>query len=102
MQKKKSLTVDEVKRLAKLANLSLTQEEIDTFSKQLSSVVGYISKLNEVNANNVEEISQVTGLENVEREDKVDTSRTLKVDEALKNAASTRDNMFKVKAIFKE
>jgi len=61
------LTTDDVKHVAKLANLPLTDEEIKKFQEQLSSVVSYIDELQEVDTKDVEPTSQTTGLENVFR-----------------------------------
>ncbi len=74
----------DVSRVAKLANLPLTQEEEKKFEKQLGEILSYIEKLNEVDTKNIESTSQVTGLENVTREDTA--SPSLPQEEVLKNA----------------
>lgn len=88
-----------VSHVAKLANLTLSHNEIKTFEKQLGSVINYIDKLKEVNTDEVEETSQVTGLENITREDVLDGSRTLTQEEALSNTKSSENGLFKVKGI---
>ena len=65
------LTQDQVRHVAKLARLKLSEAEVEKFSKQLSAVFSYMEELNEVNTDNVLPTSQVTGLENITREDKV-------------------------------
>lgn len=102
MKKKVDLTKEEILHLAKLANLILTEAEIAQFSKQLSSILDYISKLNEVDTEDIKEISQVTDLSNVKRTDKIDHKRKLEQALALKNARSIKEDYFKVRAIFKE
>lgn len=87
-----------VPHVAKLASLPLKKEEIQKFQKQLSAILDYIKKLNEVNTRNVEPTSQVTDLENVTREDKPNPS--LPQAEVLKNTKSKHNSFFKVKAIF--
>lgn len=94
------LAEKEVEHVAKLANLTLTKEEVETFQKQLSEVLGYVEILGEVDTSNVEPTSQVTGLENVFREDK--TGESLSQDEALSGAKSKENGHFKVKAIFED
>jgi len=96
--KKLKLTIEGVKHVAKLANLSLTEKEIKKFLPQLSSILDYVSKLQEVNTDNVEPTSQVTGLENVFREDKIRPS--LSEEETLSNTKKKYNHYFKVKAIF--
>jgi aspartyl-tRNA(Asn)/glutamyl-tRNA(Gln) amidotransferase subunit C len=97
---KSKLTKDQVKHIAQLANLSLTEKEIAKFQKQLSDILGYIDQLNELETSKIEPTSQVTGLENVFREDKVKPGLSQK--EALSSTKSKKDGYFKVKAIFEE
>ncbi|OGH43638.1 MAG: asparaginyl/glutamyl-tRNA amidotransferase subunit C [Candidatus Levybacteria bacterium RIFCSPLOWO2_02_FULL_37_18] len=89
-----------VSHVAKLANLPLTDEEKKKFENQLSSVLKYVEKLREVDTSKVEETSQVTGLENVLREDQAAPS--LSQGDALKNAKSKHNGLFKVPAILDE
>lgn len=89
-----------VKHIAKLANLTINNVEEEKFEKQLSDVLEYVKKLDEVNTDNVTPTSQVTGLENVTREDK--TSPSLSQKEALKNAKSTQNGFISVSGIFEE
>ncbi|MBI2195799.1 MAG: Asp-tRNA(Asn)/Glu-tRNA(Gln) amidotransferase subunit GatC [Candidatus Levybacteria bacterium] len=87
-----------VSHVAKLANLTLSAAEEKKFEEQLSDILSYIEKLNEVDTKNVEPTSQVTGLENVTREDIVKDCE-LAQEEALSNSKSTQNGLFKVKAI---
>lgn len=87
----------DVGHVAKLANLQLKEKEKERFEKQLSSVLDYINKLQEIDTKNVKPTSQVTGLENIFREDKVKPCLSQK--EVLANAKSKHNGMFKVKAI---
>ncbi|MEK7186579.1 MAG: Asp-tRNA(Asn)/Glu-tRNA(Gln) amidotransferase subunit GatC [Patescibacteria group bacterium] len=86
-----------VKHVAKLANLPLSDEEEKKFEKQLSEILTYIEQLNSVDTKNVEITSQITGLENISRDDK--TSPSLPQDEALFNTKSIHNGMFKVKKV---
>lgn len=99
---KKDLTTEEILHIAKLGNLTLNEKEIEVFKKQLSSVIDYINKLQEVDTKDVEPSSQITGLTDVLREDKVEDSRTLTSEQALSNTKSKEGNLFKVKAILTE
>ncbi len=63
------LSHDEVRHIAKLARLSLTDEEVGQFTVQLSEVLEYVEKLQEIDTEGVAETSQVTGLEDVYRPD---------------------------------
>jgi aspartyl-tRNA(Asn)/glutamyl-tRNA(Gln) amidotransferase subunit C len=87
----------DVLHIAKLANLSLTETEEKKFEKQLSDVLQYIDKLNEIETKDVEPTSQVTGLENVLREDT--TSPSLPQDAVLSNTKAQHNGFFQVKGI---
>ncbi len=89
-----------VLHVAKLANLPLKKEEIGKFEKQLSEILTYIEKLQQVDAKNIEPTSQVTGLENVTRKD--ETTPSLSQEEALSNTKSQHKGLFKVPAILEE
>lgn len=97
---KHQLTSDEVRNIAKLAQLNLTDDEVARFQKQLSEVLNYVEILNELDTENVEPTSHVTGLENVTREDEIKDSLTL--EEALSGTSDTEKEMFSTKAIFKD
>ena len=63
------LTKDQVRHIAKLARLQLTDAEVEKFSKELTSILGYIETLTEVNTSNVQPTTNVTGLTNRFRDD---------------------------------
>lgn len=96
--KMNKVSKDEVIHLAKLANLSLTPEEVEDFSRQISETLDYVEKLKELKTEKVEPTFQTTGLTNVMREDIIKPSLTQA--EALRNAKSSYKGFFKIKAIF--
>jgi len=65
------LTEEQVRHVAKLARLKLTDDEVKKFAGQLSGVLEYVDILKEVDTDGVEITSQVTGLKNVMRKDEV-------------------------------
>lgn len=71
-----SLTTDQVRRIAKLARLRLTDVELEKFPKELTSILQYIDMLKEVNTEGVEPTAQVTGQTNVFREDEIRPNST--------------------------
>ena len=71
-------TNDDVRHIAKLARLQLSDEEIKKFSKELSSILGYMTILNEIDTENVEPTAQVTGLTSVLRDDNIEPSEATK------------------------
>lgn len=94
------LTRDQVKHVAKLAELTLSDQEIEKLEKQLSETLKFVDGLNEVNTENVEPTHSVTGLSNVSRSD--ETEPSLSQNQALQNAKSKENGFFKVKAIFEK
>lgn len=89
-----------VSHVAKLAKLTLKPQELKKFETQLSSILDYINKLDEVPTKKIPPTSQVTGLENVTRED--ESSPSLTQEEVLAKTKSKHNGFFKVKAIFEE
>lgn len=63
------LTPEQVRHIAALARLTLSDQEVTKFAKDLTSILGYIEHLSEVPTEGVEELSQVTGKTNTFRED---------------------------------
>jgi aspartyl-tRNA(Asn)/glutamyl-tRNA(Gln) amidotransferase subunit C len=55
----------QVRHVAKLARIALTEKEVKKFTGQLSKVLDYMEILKEVDTKNVAETSQVTGLDDV-------------------------------------
>lgn len=72
------LSDDEVRHIANLARLKLSDAEVKKFAKELTSILQYIEVLNELNTDDVEPTAQVTGLTNVFREDVVETPEATK------------------------
>ena len=73
----KSLTIKDTKRVAELAKLDLTSDEIDKFTPQLLAVINLMDELNEVNTENTLPTAQTTNLENITRTDEVDNTNCL-------------------------
>ncbi|OIP57742.1 MAG: Asp-tRNA(Asn)/Glu-tRNA(Gln) amidotransferase GatCAB subunit C [Candidatus Levybacteria bacterium CG_4_10_14_0_2_um_filter_36_16] len=89
----------DVKKVATLANLTLTPQEEHKFEKQLSEILTYVEKLNDVDVEGVEPTSQVTGLTNVTKNDNF-SDDSLSQNAALSGAKNQNNGFFKVKAIF--
>lgn len=96
-----SLTKDQVRKVAKLANLPLTDEEEEKYTEQLSQVLEYVEQLNRVDTQNVEPTFNVSGQENVMTDDKTG-SCTLSQEETLSNAPKKQDGLFVTKGVLDE
>ena len=77
---------EEVKHIARLAKLSLSEEEIEKYSKDLGDIATFIEALNEVDISGVEPTAHVVDKKNVFRKDEMKDS--FNREEILKNAPS--------------
>lgn len=84
----------QVRRVALLGRLELSDEEVTQFSGQLSDIVAYIEKLNELDTDNVEPLAHCLPVHNVLREDI--PGQSLTNDQALANAPERADEYFKM------
>lgn len=93
------ISKQEVKHIAILARLGLTEKEIDKMEKELSSILAYVDKLKEVDVENVKPTSHPILVENVMREDKAKKEDLKRVSELFKAAPGKEKGYVKVKTI---
>lgn len=86
---------DDVHYLAQLSNLQLTDDETSAMQVDLEHILGYVQQLAELNTDGVEPTYQVTDLENVWRDDAVDTYG-LEREALISMAPSQEANQIKV------
>ena len=86
---------DLIIRLASLAKLNLSEEELETCRQELADVVGFIDRLKEADVDGLPPTEQVSGLQNVTRPDQIDGALNLNTDALSANAEIT-DGQFKV------
>ena len=94
------LSLEEVDHVALLARLGLRSEERERMRDQLSSILEHISLLDEIDTEAIPPTAQVITLQNVTRPDEVQQS--LPVEDVLRNAPRSEDQMFKVNAVLDE
>jgi aspartyl-tRNA(Asn)/glutamyl-tRNA(Gln) amidotransferase subunit C len=89
---------EEVKHIAKLARLGLTEKEIEQLQKELSSILDYFEKLKKVDISGIEPTTHSILVENVMRDDE---RRKSKVEsrKLLDLAPETKESYLKVKSI---
>jgi len=66
------ISKEEVKHIAALARIGVTEEEVKKFSTDLSVVLEWIDQLKEVDVSNVEPTAHITGMDDITRLDKAD------------------------------
>ena len=91
------LSADDVRAIADLARLELSDDEIEMYQKQLSDILGYFQKLNELDTSHISPTSSVLPLKNVMREDTA--GEALPVDEVVANAPDSDGEQFRVSAV---
>ncbi len=91
------ITKEDVKHVAKLARLELTEDEIEKYSKQLGDILKYVEQMNEVDTTNVEPMPHAIPVTNVMREDVVKYEQTR--EELMQNAPVKEDGFFRVPKI---
>ncbi len=87
----------DVNYVAHLARIGLTEEEQQKFGSQLSNILGYLEKLNELDVSGIEPTAHAVPLVNVFRPDEVRPS--LPNEEALRNAPASANGLFMVPKI---
>lgn len=93
-----AITIDDVKKLANLSALTVTDDEATALLGQLNEILGFVEQLDSVDTEGLEPTYQVTGLTNVMRDDEV-IDYGLGRDELLKNAPDQQDGQIKVKRV---
>ena len=88
---------EEVKHVAKLARLELTDEEVNKYSQQLGSILEYVEQMNEVNTTGIEPMPHAIPVYNVMREVIVKYEQTK--EELMANAPFEEDGFFRVPKI---
>ena len=88
------ITMDLISYLEKLGRIRLTDEEKEKAIIDLSAILGYIDKLNELDTDSVEPLSHAFPITNVFREDVVTNSD--RRDAILSDAPAQKDGSFKV------
>jgi aspartyl-tRNA(Asn)/glutamyl-tRNA(Gln) amidotransferase subunit C len=90
------LTRDDVLKLARLARLTVTDEEADRYRDELSAILQYVELLQQADLTGLEPTSQVTGLKNVMRDDQV-VDYGASPDDLLRLAPASEGRHIKVK-----
>lgn len=92
-----SLSLEDVRHVASLARLGMDDTELGEMQEKLSSILGHIEVLNELDTESISPTAQVIELTNVWRDDVVGESFSQET--AMKNAADSRNGFFAVSAV---
>lgn len=91
------LTPDDVRHIAQLARIRLTDEEVERFRVQLSNILEQFTKLDELDTSEVPATRHTLPLHNVMRDDEPEDSMPLA--DVLANAPRHEEGQFRVRAI---
>jgi aspartyl-tRNA(Asn)/glutamyl-tRNA(Gln) amidotransferase subunit C len=94
---RKKIDQEQVRKVAKLSRLELTETEIEEFTSQLSAILDYVEKMNELDTTGVEPLAHCLPISNVFRQDRVKES--LGTEKTLANAPQRNGEFFKVPKI---
>ena len=88
------IDIKQIEQVATLSRIKLTDEEKDVFREQLTDILGYIEKLNELDTDDVQPMAHATSIKNVFREDQQKSSFPRQ--EILELSPSSANGFFKV------
>lgn len=91
------LSADDVRAIADLARLELSDDDVQRYQQQLSGILGYFQKLEELDTSHIDPTSSVLPLTNVMRADK--SNNALSVDDVVANAPDSDGEQFRVRAV---
>jgi aspartyl-tRNA(Asn)/glutamyl-tRNA(Gln) amidotransferase subunit C len=91
------ISEDQVKHVAHLARLAISEDEAVMFTSQLDAIISFAEQLNELDTDDVQPTSHVLHMKNVMREDV--PKEGLPVEEVLKNAPDQKNGQFRVPTI---
>ena len=89
-----SIDKDTVKHIAKLARISLDEKKINSLSKDLSSIMKFIEKLNELNTDKTSPLTSIINASLKPRKDEIKDGKIR--DQILKNSPEKNDEFFVV------
>lgn len=94
------LSVDEVKNIAKLARIGLSDEDVPKYQKDLSAILDFFKELETVPTDGVLPMGNITGKSDAMREDVVSSVSDAERDVFLANMPAVKDGFVKVKSVF--
>lgn len=89
-----SITRSEIEHVARLARLTLSEDEKELFTGQMSAILSHAEALNELNTDGITPTAHAVPVENAFRPDAVKPS--ISIDQALHNAPDRIETFFRV------
>ena len=97
-----SISKEDVKHIAHLARIEISEGEIEKFQGELGGILDYVEQLQEVDVEEVEPLRTISGARDVLREDEYteDVDRRPEGQELIEQASDTKGGYVKTKAVF--
>lgn len=92
------ITKDEVKHIAELARIGISEKDVEKFSRDLSAVLNWVEELKKADVEKISEVEHISGMENSLKEDKVE--KFAKVEKIIELFPEKKERYDKVKSIF--
>ncbi|MDD5464241.1 MAG: Asp-tRNA(Asn)/Glu-tRNA(Gln) amidotransferase subunit GatC [Candidatus Moranbacteria bacterium] len=93
------LTKEEIKNVATLARIGVSEQDVEKYQHDLSEILDYFKKLDEVDVTGVEPIGHITGMQNTFRSDENFDFGELGKEEIMKNVPEVKEGFIKVKSV---
>lgn len=93
------LTKEEILHIATLARIGVSEKDVETYQHDLSEILDYFKKLDEVDVSSVEPIGHITGMQNTFRSDEHVDFGSLGKDAILENVPERKERYIRVKSV---
>ncbi|MEZ6140386.1 MAG: Asp-tRNA(Asn)/Glu-tRNA(Gln) amidotransferase subunit GatC [Zavarzinella sp.] len=92
------MQIDDVRKIANLARLELSEQDLAVMAEQLTSILDYVQQLDQLDTSNVEPLAHPLPIANIFRED--EPAGSIPVEEALMNSPARTGDFFSVPSVF--
>lgn len=95
------VTKEEIRHIATLARIGLSEEEINKNQKELSVVLDYFKKLKKVNTKKIDSVGYITRMNSIYKDDNIEECSENVHKQIMKNVPQIKDNQIKVRSVLK-
>ncbi|NTW27213.1 MAG: Asp-tRNA(Asn)/Glu-tRNA(Gln) amidotransferase subunit GatC [Candidatus Moranbacteria bacterium] len=93
------LSKEEILNVAKLARIGVSEKDVEKYQHDLSEILDYFKKLDELDVEGVEPIGHITGMQNKFRNDHQEDFGKIGKEAIMKNAPEVKEEYIKVKSV---
>lgn len=96
------ITPEEVRAIARLSRLALTDQEITQATRDLTDILNHFSAIGEINTTDVPPANDASGLSNISREDVAHPNQLCTADDLIARAPMSKQHYILVPGVFEE